>query len=98
MKEIIFIGDEATAAGFRLAGLTVVAVEAGGEQEAFARALAEAAVLLVGASCAARLPAPLLLAALVAGQPPLLVLPERCGELPADNPAAAVRRLLGMSP
>lgn len=97
MKEIIFLGDEATAAGFRLAGLSVRPVPPGGEPQAFAQALAEAALLLVGAGCAARLPAPLLQAALAAGQPPLLVLPERLGDLPADDPAAAVRRLLGMT-
>lgn len=97
MKAIVFLGDEANAAGFRLAGLTVRPVEPGQEEEAFVRALAEAALLIVGARCAARLPAALLLAALEAGQPPLLVLSERIGELPAGHPAAAVRRLLGMA-
>lgn len=96
MKPVVFLGDETSAAGFRLAGLTVRAVDAGREEEGFARARAEAAVLLVDARCAARLPAVMLLAALEAGQPPLLILPDRVGDLPAGDPAPAVRRLLGL--
>jgi vacuolar-type H+-ATPase subunit F/Vma7 len=98
MKSLLFLGDEATAVGFRLAGLSVRVVEAGGEAAAFAQARSEAALLLLGAECAARLPAATLLAALEAGQPPLLVLPAASGELPAGDPAAAVRRLLGLAP
>lgn len=96
MKAIVFLGDEAWAAGFRLAGLTTPAVEAGREVEAFVRARAEAALLLVDAPFAARLGADTLQAALDAGRPPLLVLPGRVGGLPAGDPAPAVRRLLGL--
>lgn len=98
MNAIVFLGDEAHGAGFRLAGLTVRAVVPGREAEAFADARAEAAVLLVDARCAAHLPRGVLSAALEAGQPPVLVLPERVGELPPGDPAPAVRRLLGLAP
>lgn len=98
MKAIVFLGDEAHAAACRLAGLTVRVPEPGREAEAFAGARAEAAVLLVGARCAARLPPGTLAAAAGAGQPPVLVLPERSGELPPGDPASAVRRLLGLAP
>lgn len=97
MKPIVFLGDEAMAAGFRLAGLTVRTVDTGHDEAAFAAARAEASLLLVGAACAARLPAATLLAALEAGQPPILILPERAGELPVGDPAPAVRRLLGLA-
>lgn len=98
MKPLLFLGDEATAAGFRLAGLSVRVVAAGDEAEAFALARAEAGLLMIDAACAARLPAATLLAALEAGQPPLLVLPGGAGQLPAGDPADAVRRLLGVAP
>lgn len=96
MKPIVFLGGEANGAGFHLAGLTVRGAESGSEAEAFAHALAEASLLLVDAHWAARLPAATLAAALEAGQPPLLVLPVRAGAAPAGDPAAAVRRLLGL--
>lgn len=98
MKEIVFLGYEAHAAAFRLAGLTSRVPDPGHETEAFAGARAEAAVVLVGARFAARLPPGTLSAALDAGQPPVLVLPERSGELPPGDPASAVRRLLGLAP
>lgn len=98
MKTPIFLGDEATAAAFRLAGLRVRVVAAGDEAAAFAQARVEAALLLLSADYAGRLPAATLRAALEAGQPPLLVLPGRAGELPAGDPADAVRRLLGLAP
>jgi len=97
MKPVVFLGDEARGAGFRLAGLNVRAAEPGRDAEAFERARAEAALLLVDARCAARLPPATLRAALEAAQPPLLILPERAGALPAGDPADAVRRLLGLS-
>lgn len=97
MKPLIFLGDEAGAAGFRLAGLAVRVPAAGHEAEAFAEALAEAGMLIVGAACAARLPAAAVTAALDAGEPAVLVLPGRAGALPAGDPALAVRQLLGVS-
>ncbi|MCC4115962.1 V-type ATP synthase subunit F [Aromatoleum toluclasticum] len=96
MKPPVFIGDEHWATGFRLAGVTAWPVAPGREEEAFAHACAEAGVVLVDARCAQRLPADVLAAALEAGRPPVLVLPERPGMPPPGDPAAAVRRLLGL--
>ncbi|MFC5302778.1 hypothetical protein [Azospira restricta] len=96
MKPLLYLGDEVSAAGFRLAGVAVRVAAAGGEAAAFAAARAEAGLLLVGADCAARLPAGVLAAAIAAGEPPLVVLPARPGEPPAGDPAADVRRLLGL--
>ena len=98
MKPIVFLGDEATAAGFRLAGAAVRLAEPGREEEAFEQARADAALLIVGARCAARLPQQALAAALAAGEPPLLVLPSSAGELSRGDPAELVRRLLGLAP
>lgn len=96
MKAIVYLGDEAEAAGFRLAGVDARVAAAGGEAAAFARAAGEAAVLLLGRRCAAALPAATLAAARLAVQPLLLVLDEDEGEGAASNDVAeAVRRLLG---
>lgn len=88
MNSIIYLGSEAEAAGFRLAGVEARAVAAGSEAAEFARALDEAALLLLGARCAARLPPARLAAARAAAQPLLMVLDDTDG-------AAAVRHLLG---
>lgn len=88
MGRIVFLGGEAEAAGFRLAGIEARAVAAGGEAAEFARALDEAALLLLGARCAARLPPARLAEACAAAQPLVMVLDDADG-------AEAVRRLLG---
>jgi vacuolar-type H+-ATPase subunit F/Vma7 len=98
MKPIVFLGDEASAAGFRLAGIATCIVVAGREEEAFQRARGDAAVLLVDARCAARLPPAVLSAAQAAVQPLLLVLPASPEDVPPGDPAAHVRRLLGLAP
>lgn len=98
MKPIIFLGDEASAAGFRLAGVSTRVAPAGGEETEFQQARSEAAVLLVDARCAARLPPAVLAAAQAAVQPLLLVLPASPEGLPPGDPAAQVRRLLGLTP
>ena len=91
MSQIIYLGSEAEAAGFRLAGIDARAVAAGSEAAEFARALDEATLLLVGGRCAARLPAVRLANARAAAQPLLMVLDDTDG-------AEAVRRLLGGAP
>ncbi len=91
MSSIIYLGSEAEAAGFRLAGIEARAVAAGSEAAEFARALTEATLLLIDGRCAARLPAARLADARAAAQPLVLVLDG------ADS-ADAVRRLLGAAP
>lgn len=88
MKAIIYLGSEAEAAGFRLAGIEARPVAAGSEAAEFARALEEAMLLLLGARCAARLPPARLAVARAAAKPLLMVLDDADG-------AEAVRRLLG---
>jgi vacuolar-type H+-ATPase subunit F/Vma7 len=96
MKAIIYLGDEANAAGFRLAGIDARCAPAGSEAAAFATAYAEAAVLLLGGRCAARIPATTLSAARLAAQPLVLVLDDGDRSATADV-AEPVRRLLGLA-
>lgn len=97
MKAIVYLGDEANAAGFRLAGIDARVATPGGEAAEFARAGGEAAVLLVGRRFAASLPATILAAARLAAQPLVLVLDDGDGAAP-DDVAEPVRRLLGVAP
>lgn len=94
MSDLIYLGDEATAAGFRLAGIDARVAEAGDERAALERACAEAAVVLLGGRCAAALPRALLAAACRAAQPQVLVLDDGEGRS-GDDAAEPVRRLLG---
>lgn len=89
MNRLIYLGDEASAAGFRLAGVDARAVTPGQEAAEFLQACSEASVLLLGERCAARLPTKTLNAALAATQPLLLVLDDR-------DLAEPIRRLLGV--
>lgn len=89
MARIVFIGDELTAAGYRLGGVQVTTPPPERIVEVFRATLAAAPLLvLIGAEYAAALPADELSGALIAQRPPLLVVD------PVADPAArtALRR------
>lgn len=96
MSPVFFLGDELSAAGFRLGGAETRVPRAGTEAEAFAEARAHATLVLVTAGVAARLPADLLVQALSATRPLVLIVPDVRGREPAPDPAQALRRQLGM--
>ncbi len=97
MKPIVFLGNEADAAGFRMAG---VETRCAGEDAAaaFEAVRREAALLILDAAVAAALPQDRLRAARIEARPPLVVLPDAAAAAPVADPAAAVRRLLGLGP
>ena len=77
--EPIFIGDEVTAAGYRLAGVEVRRVEPGEGAMALEQACQEGPPLvLITAECAAGVPAAELARRLAALDPPLLVVADGC--------------------
>lgn len=95
MPAPVFIGDEATAAGYRLAGVRVIVPEPGGELAAW-QGVGEAELVLMTAAVAQRLP-PRVLEAAQAGLAPLFL------EVPALIPgpelpdlARQVRARLGL--
>jgi vacuolar-type H+-ATPase subunit F/Vma7 len=96
MAEVVFVGDEAAVAGFRLAGVEGVVPAPGGEAQALAGARARARLVLITAACAARVPAPELERARTAVSPLLLVLGDLDGRTAPPDLARAVRRQLGM--
>ena len=96
MAAPVYLGDEVAGAGFRLAGALPCPVASGDEARALAQARAEAPVVLVSASVAARLPAETLRAALRAVPPVTVVVPDlRLGQGFADD-SARLRRQLGL--
>ncbi len=96
MTAPVYIGDEVSAAGWRLAGVRVAVPERGGETAALAKALAEAPLVLVTASVAARIGDGPLRAALGAVSPLTLIVPDLLGTTPVPDVAARLRRQLGL--
>jgi len=93
---VIFLGDEASAAGHRLAGVDARAVVAGDEAAALADARATAPLVLVAASVAAQMPEPLMRAACAAVAPLVAVVPDLGGDGALPDLAARLRRQLGL--
>jgi vacuolar-type H+-ATPase subunit F/Vma7 len=95
MPEPIYLGDEVSAAGWRLAGLHVTVIEPGIEAAALAAAREQAPLVLIAASVAARIAAEQLHTALVALSPLTLVVPDQLGT-PARDVGAKLRGQLGL--
>jgi vacuolar-type H+-ATPase subunit F/Vma7 len=96
MAAPFFIGDEVSAAGFRLAG-AVVRTPAAGEEASFLEwARRESPLVLITAEFAARIPHSVLARALAAQQPLVLVVPDVRGLAAAPDIAGELKRQLGM--
>ncbi len=93
----VFLGDEVTAAGYRLAGASIRIPEPGRESEALARALASAELVLVAAAVAARIEPGRLRRALAALLPLVVVVPD-LSEVPVPDVATRLRAQLGLQP
>lgn len=94
---VIYIGDELTAAGFRLAGAQIRLPAAGEEAASLAQAQADAQLVLLSADVAARMPRESLGAALAALTPLTLVVPDLLGRQPVPDRAQRLRRRMGMA-
>jgi vacuolar-type H+-ATPase subunit F/Vma7 len=92
----VFIGDEVSAAGFRLAGLRVLSPPAGAASQVVADAAREAPLVLLGAPLAARLPADLLERLLAATDSQVVLVPDLRGDTVLPDLTARVRRQLGV--
>lgn len=93
---VIFLGDEASAAGYRLAGVDARTVDEGSEAAALANARAEAPLVLVAASVAARTPEPIMRAACAAVAPLVAIVPNLGGDEALPDLATRLRRQLGL--
>jgi vacuolar-type H+-ATPase subunit F/Vma7 len=96
----LYIGDEISAAGWRLAGVRVSVPEPGSETAALASALTlapgAAPLVLVSAAVAVRIDAAALATAAGALSPLVLVLPDPQGEVSLPGLAGRLRTQLGL--
>lgn len=90
------MGDPVSAAGYRLAGCTVVTPEKGAEGEAFRAARSGASLLLVTAEMAGRLPKEMLEKALAAVSPLVLIAPDARGRQAPPDLEKLARVSLGL--
>lgn len=98
MAAPVYIGDELSAAGWRLAGASVAVPARGGETAALLQACAggDAELVLVSAAVAARIDAAALAAAALALTPLVLVVPDPQGAVAAADLAGRLRAQLGL--
>ena len=92
-----FIGDELTAAGFRLAGARVHSPPAGEIPDLFRRLRQECELLILTAEAAGGVPEALMQQTTSAGRPLLLVVPDARERRGPEDLAAMLRNKLGMS-
>lgn len=95
-SQVVYLGDELSAAGFRLAGVAARVPPEGEEALWLQAAMQEAQVVLVGIRCAAAMPPSALEGALASRSPLVMVIPGFDGAPPPGDPAVKVRRLLGV--
>lgn len=96
MTAPVFLGDEVSAAGYRLAGALVRTPRGGEEAAALAWARARSPLVLVSASVAAGIGEAVLRSALSALEPLVLVVPDLHGEVPLTDLATRLRTQLGL--
>jgi len=96
MAAPVFIGDEVTAAGYRLAGARIVVPERGGTASSFNDALQSAEFVLLTEPCAADIPRSRLDLAIRRASPPVFVVPDAAGLGETPGLVAEVDRALGI--
>jgi vacuolar-type H+-ATPase subunit F/Vma7 len=97
MARIVYLGDEVTAAGFRLAGVETFVTDAGGAADALRQALeGEADCVLLSGALKAAVPPALLERAEEAVEPLFAVVPDVRGRDAPDDIGRAVRNALGI--
>ena len=96
MAAPVYLGDEVSAAGFRLAGLQIRVPPRGEEAAALATARATAPLVLVAASVAARIAERELRTARAALTPLVLIVPDLDGATPVPDLALRLRKQLGL--
>lgn len=96
MSSPCYIGDEASAAGFRLAGARVFVPRRGEEVAALTAALGDASLVVISAGLAARIPGDILASVQAALAPLTLIVPDLNEIVPLPDLSARLRRELGL--
>jgi vacuolar-type H+-ATPase subunit F/Vma7 len=96
MTAPVYLGDEVSAAGYRLAGALVRTPRPGDAAAALAQARAQAPLVLVSAAVAAAIGQRQLRAVLSAPSPLVLIVPDLQAEVPLPDLAARLHAQLGL--
>lgn len=96
MADVVFIGDEVSAAGYRLAGATVFSPSAHDALDVFERAHGHADVMMITAEIARHIPTPRLDEALAAAAPLVIVVGDVMARTTPPNLEDRVRTILGL--
>ena len=96
MAAAVFIGDEVSAAGFRLSGIDTLVPEPADAGDALRAARKVTALVIMTAELARHVPPAELAAALIAEAPLFAVVPDVRGQTPAPDLAGKLRRVLGL--
>ena len=96
MTFIVFIGDELTAAGFRLAGIETLVPQPGAARDALADARSRAGLVVITADCARRIPSGEFEDALLAEVPIVAVVSDILGRTAPPDLARRLRAVLGI--
>ena len=97
MEACAFIGDEVTAAGFRLAGFEVYIPAAEEVTGVLVKLSEEMELVIITAEMAQAIPDQFLHQAIVRGRPLILVIPDIRRRLQPVDLSAGLRQQLGMS-
>lgn len=92
----IYLGDETSAAGYRLAGMRTRSPAAADLLETFRWACAETDLLLLGVEQARQLPVGELAQVLAATRPQVLIVPDIQQQVPMRDLTTRIRMQLGM--
>jgi len=92
----VFIGDEVSAAGFRLAGLRVLVPPVAAELQTLEQAAREAPLVLVSAQVAQRIPAATLDRLLADIEHRIVIVPDVHGDARLPDLTSRIRRQLGV--
>ena len=96
MHPPVYLGDEVTAAGYRLAGVEIRMPAREDANAAFDDACAHAPLVFVSAAIAMHINAAGMRAALAAARPLVLIVPDMQGAVARPDLAARLRGQLGM--
>ncbi len=97
MRPPVFIGDEVSAAGFRLGGAEVYVPDPGEVRRLFERIRNQADLVLITAETATEIPAADLREAMTAARPLILVIADIRGRAQPPDLAMGLRQQLGMA-
>lgn len=95
-SSLVFVGNAVRAAGYRLAGFGTVCPEREHETAAIEQAMRTAAIVVIDAEVAERLPPVRLETWLASGAPPMVIAPHPDGCCSRADPAERVRIQLGL--